>query len=200
MTKGRWHGSSLRDGLHLRSRAGRARDQRETREVPRPADPGRQRHRRERGPLGQAHARLPHQEEGLGRLRRGAVRGRRGAASRVRARRQAGRGRAAVPGRRVGRPAGQARPGRGRDRDGGRGARGGRSVRRPAKTCPVCESGVRVLDYKDDRTLGRFLTERGKILPSRLSGMCARHQRQLATAIKRARQLALLPYIKGYVG
>src|SRR5438874_2345810 len=78
--------------------------------------------------------------------------------------------------------------------------RGGRRMRRPAKTCPVCESGVRVLDYKDDRTLGRFLTERGKILPSRLSGMCARHQRQLATAIKRARQLALLPYIKGYVG
>src|SRR5438309_10447500 len=72
-------------------------------------------------------------------------------------------------------------------------------MRRPAKTCPVCESGVRVLDYKDDRTLSRFLTERGKILPSRLSGMCARHQRQLATAIKRARQLALLPYIKGYV-
>ncbi len=63
---------------------------------------------------------------------------------------------------------------------------------------PVCESGARVLDYKDDRTLSRFLTERGKILPSRLSGMCARHQRQLATAIKRARQLALLPYIKGH--
>ncbi len=67
-----------------------------------------------------------------------------------------------------------------------------------AKTCPVCEAGVRVLDYKDDRTLGRFLTDRGKILPSRLSGMCARHQRQLSVAIKRARQLALLPYIKGY--
>jgi len=55
-----------------------------------------------------------------------------------------------------------------------------------------------VVDYKDDRTLGRFLTDRGKILPSRLSGMCARHQRQLSTAIKRARQLMLLPYIKGY--
>ena len=66
------------------------------------------------------------------------------------------------------------------------------------KTCPVCEAGVRVVDYKDDRTLGRFLTDRGKILPSRLSGMCARHQRQLSTAIKRARQLMLLPYIKGY--
>ena len=46
----------------------------------------------------------------------------------------------------------------------------------------------------------RFLTERGKILPSRLSGTCARHQRQLSTAIKRARELALLPYIKGHVG
>jgi small subunit ribosomal protein S18 len=67
-----------------------------------------------------------------------------------------------------------------------------------SKTCPVCETSARVLDYKDDRALGRFLTDRGKILPSRLSGMCARHQRQLSTAIKRARQLALLPYIKGY--
>ncbi|HWO88436.1 MAG TPA: 30S ribosomal protein S18 [Gemmatimonadales bacterium] len=71
-------------------------------------------------------------------------------------------------------------------------------IRGRARTCPVCEAGVRVLDYKDERTLNRFLTDRGKILPSRLSGMCARHQRQLATSIKRARQLALLPYIKGY--
>lgn len=72
-------------------------------------------------------------------------------------------------------------------------------MRRPAKTCPVCEMGVRVVDYKDDRVLARFTTERGKILPSRLSGMCARHQRQMGTAIKRARYLALLPFIKGYV-
>jgi small subunit ribosomal protein S18 len=57
---------------------------------------------------------------------------------------------------------------------------------------------VRVLDYKDERTLSRFVTERGKILPSRLSGMCARHQRQLARAVKRARYLALLPFIKGF--
>ena len=69
---------------------------------------------------------------------------------------------------------------------------------RRSKTCPVCETGVRVVDYKDERTLGRFTTERGKILPSRLSGMCARHQRQVATAIKRARFLGLLPYIRGY--
>ena len=70
-------------------------------------------------------------------------------------------------------------------------------MRRPAKTCPICESGVRVVDYKDDRALSRFTTERGKILPSRLSGMCARHQRQMSEAVKRARYLALLPYIKG---
>ena len=73
-------------------------------------------------------------------------------------------------------------------------------MKRAAKTCAICESGVRVVDFKDERTLSRFLTERGKILPSRLSGTCARHQRQLGTAIKRARQLALLPYIKGFAG
>jgi len=66
------------------------------------------------------------------------------------------------------------------------------------KTCSICESGVRVVDFKDERTLSRFLSERGKILPSRLSGTCARHQRQLSTAIKRARVLALLPYLKGH--
>jgi small subunit ribosomal protein S18 len=54
------------------------------------------------------------------------------------------------------------------------------------------------VDYKDDKTLGRFVTERGKILPRRISGMCARHQRQIGTAIKRARFLALLPYIAGF--
>lgn len=70
-------------------------------------------------------------------------------------------------------------------------------MRGRSKTCPVCEASIRYLDYKDQRTLGRFITERGKILPSRLSGMCARHQRQLARAIKRARQIALLPYVRG---
>jgi small subunit ribosomal protein S18 len=73
-------------------------------------------------------------------------------------------------------------------------------MKRAAKTCAICESGVRVVDFKDERTLQRFLTERGKILPARLSGTCARHQRQVGTAIKRARELALLPYIKGHVG
>ena len=71
-------------------------------------------------------------------------------------------------------------------------------MRRPQKSCPFCESRVHFIDYKDDRTLGRFLTDTGKILPSRLSGVCARHQRQLATSIKRARYLALIPYIRGH--
>ena len=71
-------------------------------------------------------------------------------------------------------------------------------MRRPQKSCPFCESRERFIDYNDDRTLGRFLTDTGKILPSRLSGVCARHQRQLAVSIKRARYLALIPYIRGH--
>jgi len=69
---------------------------------------------------------------------------------------------------------------------------------RHRKACPICESGIRTIDYKDERRLTRFITERGKILPRRISGMCARHQRQAGTAIKRARYLALLPYIAGF--
>jgi small subunit ribosomal protein S18 len=70
-------------------------------------------------------------------------------------------------------------------------------MRRPQKTCPFCETRVRHIDYKDDRTLGSFITDHGKILPSRLSGTCSRHQRQLSTAVKRARYLAIIPYIRG---
>jgi small subunit ribosomal protein S18 len=73
-------------------------------------------------------------------------------------------------------------------------------MRRPTKACPFCEGRVRFIDYKDDRTLGRFITDHGKILPSRLSGACSRHQRQLATAIKRARYLAIVPYVSGTAG
>ena len=71
---------------------------------------------------------------------------------------------------------------------------------RRGKTCPICESGTRTIDYKDEHRLQRFVTERGKILPRRISGTCARHQRQVGTAIKRARYLALLPYIAGNEG
>lgn len=69
---------------------------------------------------------------------------------------------------------------------------------RHRKACPVCEQGIRTIDYKDERRLSRFITERGKILPRRISGMCARHQRQVGSAIKRGRYLALLPYIAGF--
>ncbi len=68
-------------------------------------------------------------------------------------------------------------------------------MRRTKKTCPVCEMGVRVVDYKDDRTLQRFITDRGKILPRRLSGNCARHQRSTMRAVKRARIMGLLPFV-----
>lgn len=70
-------------------------------------------------------------------------------------------------------------------------------MRRSKKGDPLAEAGIRYIDYKDEKLLGRFLTERGKMIPSRLSGISARHQRQLSTAIKRARYLALIPYIKG---
>ena len=67
--------------------------------------------------------------------------------------------------------------------------------RRPQrrKVCRFCADRVPI-DYKDIRTLGNFLTERGKVIPSRVTGNCAQHQRGLTTAIKRARNLALLPF------
>jgi small subunit ribosomal protein S18 len=71
-------------------------------------------------------------------------------------------------------------------------------MRRQKKSCPITEAGIRYVDYKDERFLARFITDNGKILPSRLSGVDARHQRQLAIAIKKARYLALLPYNRGH--
>ena len=69
-------------------------------------------------------------------------------------------------------------------------------MRRSRKVCPVTEAGIRFIDYKDERFLSRFITDTGKVFPSRLSGVDARHQRQLAKAIKKARYLALLPYTR----
>ena len=66
------------------------------------------------------------------------------------------------------------------------------------KSCSLCEDKVEVVDYKDPDLLDRYLTDRGKILPRRATGACSRHQKQLASAIKRARYLALIPYIKNY--
>lgn len=62
------------------------------------------------------------------------------------------------------------------------------------KVCSFCIDKVSQIDYKDTNRLRRYVTERGKILPRRISGNCAQHQRQLTTAIKRARLVALLPY------
>ena len=62
------------------------------------------------------------------------------------------------------------------------------------KVCAFCVEKCEEIDYKDVAKLKKFITEKGKILPSRMSGTCARHQRELATAIKRARNMALLPY------
>ena len=68
----------------------------------------------------------------------------------------------------------------------------GRKPRR--KVCSFCVDKVDYIDYKDAAKLRRFTTERGKILPRRISGNCAKHQRQVTLAIKRARNIALLPF------
>ena len=94
------------------------------------------------------------------------------------------------PGGRSGGGGGGRGRGRGRDDCGPRGRRG--AGRR--KVCRFCaEKNIRI-DYKDTRVLGSFISDRGKIIPSRITGNCARHQRRLTTAIKRARSIALLPF------
>lgn len=60
--------------------------------------------------------------------------------------------------------------------------------------CPFCSDKAATIDYKDPQALTYFITDRGKIVPRRVSGACALHQRELATAIKRARNIALLPF------
>ncbi len=68
----------------------------------------------------------------------------------------------------------------------------GRKPRR--KVCTFCTDKIEYIDYKDVNRLRRFVNERGKIMPRRMSGNCAKHQRQLSEAIKRARAIALMPY------
>ena len=68
-------------------------------------------------------------------------------------------------------------------------------VRRRKKVCIFCADKVDFIDYKDSAKLRKFISERGKILPRRISGTCAVHQRELNTAIKRARNVALLPFV-----
>ena len=62
------------------------------------------------------------------------------------------------------------------------------------KVCVFCADSNMKIDYKDTKTLSHFITERGKILPRRISGNCAKHQRELTAAIKRARNIALMPF------
>jgi small subunit ribosomal protein S18 len=67
--------------------------------------------------------------------------------------------------------------------------------RKRRKVCQFCVDKCQHIDYKDTAKLRRYMSERAKILPRRTTGTCARHQRQLMVAIKRARQIALLPYV-----
>ena len=69
-----------------------------------------------------------------------------------------------------------------------------RMGRRRKKVCAFCADSTNVIDYKDAAKLKRFISERGKILPRRITGTCAKHQRALQVAIKRARHVALMPY------
>ncbi|MBQ3898713.1 MAG: 30S ribosomal protein S18 [Lachnospiraceae bacterium] len=68
-------------------------------------------------------------------------------------------------------------------------------IRRRKKVCIFCGKD-NVIDYKDAAKLKKFVSERGKILPRRITGNCAKHQRELTVAIKRARQLAIMPYVQ----
>ncbi|MBI1873512.1 MAG: 30S ribosomal protein S18 [Acidobacteria bacterium] len=98
-----------------------------------------------------------------------------------------------------------------RERSGGRGGRGGggrrgdrdrdreggqrRPMFRRRKVCKFCADKIDYIDYKDTRMISAFVPERAKILPRRISGVCATHQRKLQAAIKRARHLALVPFV-----
>ena len=75
------------------------------------------------------------------------------------------------------------------------GARASFRNKRRKKVCAYCADKIDYIDYKDTRRLTKNLSERYKILPRRVTGTCARHQRQLTIAVKRARHLALIPYI-----
>jgi small subunit ribosomal protein S18 len=79
------------------------------------------------------------------------------------------------------------------DKDGERGGRGGGFHRK--KVCRFCSDQDFIMDYKDQRMMQSFVTEHGKIVPRRISGNCAKHQRQLTTDVKRARNLALVGFV-----
>jgi small subunit ribosomal protein S18 len=80
------------------------------------------------------------------------------------------------------------------ERSGGGGGGGGGGRRPHRKVCNFCVEKIDEIDYKEVSRLRRYVSERGKILPRRVTGTCARHQRRLTVALKRARHIALLPY------
>jgi small subunit ribosomal protein S18 len=99
-------------------------------------------------------------------------------------------------------------PATGHNRGGGGAGRGKFKGKRPSRKliggslgfrkrfCKLCKEGVKTIDYKDIKRLESFITERGKIVSSRLSGNCAKHQRRVAEVIKKARFVSLLPYTR----
>ncbi len=93
------------------------------------------------------------------------------------------------------REGGQGRQGGGAGGAGGAAAAGRRPFFRRRKSCPFSGASAPKIDYKDVKLLSRFISERGKIVPSRITAVSAKKQRELAQAIKRARHLALLPYL-----
>jgi small subunit ribosomal protein S18 len=91
---------------------------------------------------------------------------------------------------------GRGRGGKKDDKGKGEGRpRGGGGFFRRRRVCKFCADKIDYINYKDVRLLSPFIPERGKIQPRRISGTCAKHQRALQTAISRARQLALIPYV-----
>src|SRR5579871_1854538 len=99
------------------------------------------------------------------------------------------------------RPGGGGGGGRGSDRGPRRGPGGPGGGRkqyfRRRKVCKFCDEKIDFIDYKDARMVGQFVSDRGKILPRRLTGTCSPHQRLLTVAIKRARNLAFIPFASG---
>lgn len=104
----------------------------------------------------------------------------------------------AAPQRRAYSGGGSSGGGRPERRGGPGGAGGGRYAARP-KVCQFCVDKVKRIDYKQSDMLRRFVSDRGKIRPRRQTGTCARHQRYLTVALKRARHLAMLPYVGNQV-
>ena len=95
----------------------------------------------------------------------------------------------------MGKKSGPGGKGRGRKAGGDKKDGQRRGMFRRRKVCKFCAERIDDINYKDVRMLAGFVPERGKVLPRRISGTCAMHQRKLQTALKRARQIALIPYV-----